>query len=128
MKRHALEQLALAEGKHADQPGAVTAEIFRLATSRAGRIVGEQHAIEVADAIPLKLLIKEAAGFKNRLNRFGQRLNAFDIACNLAGDSGVVHKLIIENRQLDQVFVQISYSMSDMTSIPLPIFRLAASR
>lgn len=64
--RHALEQLARARNKQADRPGAVAAEIFRLATSRAGRIVREQHAIEVADAIPFKLLIKKAAGFEKQ--------------------------------------------------------------
>jgi hypothetical protein len=46
-----------------DRPGALAAEIFRLALSRAGRIAWQHHGIEAFDAIPFALMRRKLPGF-----------------------------------------------------------------
>lgn len=78
--RHALERLAASGEQQADRPGQLASEVFRLATSRAGRIVWDAYQIETADAIPFALLIdcvdgfeKQAATMLDALRRAGRK-------------------------------------------------------
>ncbi len=64
--RRAMEQLTRHGATRADRPGALAAEIFRLAMSRAGRAVRQDHGIEVADAIPFDLMVRRVSGFENQ--------------------------------------------------------------
>ena len=61
--RHALEQLVQSREQHADRPGALASELFRLACSPAGRLVWARHQIEIAAAIPFAMLIDRLPGF-----------------------------------------------------------------
>ena len=61
--RRALERLARDGDVYADRPGALAAEIFRLALSGVGRIAWHEHGIEVANAIPFVLMSRKVRGF-----------------------------------------------------------------
>ena len=67
--RRALELLARNDASKTDRPGALAAEIYRLAISRAGRIVLQDHGIEVADAIPFELLARKVDGFDEQARK-----------------------------------------------------------
>lgn len=64
--RHALERLAKSREPHADRPGQLASEVFRLATSRAGRIMWDAYQLEIADAIPFAMLIEHVDGFEKQ--------------------------------------------------------------
>ena len=61
--RRALERLVRDGEVYSDRPGALAAEVFRLALSRVGRIAWQEHAIEVAGAIPFALMSRKVRGF-----------------------------------------------------------------
>lgn len=66
--RHALELLALSPHYSDERPGAIASEIYRLATSTAGKKIQAEHQIEVAEAIPFDLLIEKVDGFEKQAN------------------------------------------------------------
>ena len=72
--RRAMEQLSRCGAEQADRPGALAAEIFRLATSRAGRAVHQDHGIEVANAIPFDLMVRRVPGFDNQAQKMLESL------------------------------------------------------
>lgn len=72
--RRAIEKLSRQGAPQADRPGALAAEIFRLATSRAGRAVHQNHGIEVAEAIPFDLIARRVPGFNNQARKMLESL------------------------------------------------------
>ena len=64
--RRAMEQLTRHGDTRTDRLGALAAEILRLALSRVGRAVHQDHGIEVADAIPFDLMECRVSGFENQ--------------------------------------------------------------
>lgn len=61
--RRALELLVRRGQERGERPGALAAEVFRLACSRAGRIAWEQYRVETMHAIPFPLMERRLPGF-----------------------------------------------------------------
>lgn len=72
--RRAMQQLSRHSAQQVDRPGALAAEIFRLAISRAGRAVHRDHGIEVAHAIPFDLMVRRVPGFDNQARKMLESL------------------------------------------------------
>ena len=91
--RRAMERLArFGAQETTDRPGALAAEIYRLAISRAGRIVLQDHGIEVADAIPFGLLARKVDGFDEQARKMLESLRQKKRAVAHAADAQLVGK------------------------------------
>jgi hypothetical protein len=64
--RHAMELLAMSPHRSDERPGAMASEIYKLATSTAGKKVHDYHQVEVAEAIPFDLLTQKVDGFEKQ--------------------------------------------------------------
>lgn len=88
--RRAMELLARNGGQQGDRPGALAAEIYRLAFSRAGRIVHQDHGIEVADSIPFELLARKVEGFNGQARKMLDSLRQKERTLAHAADAKLV--------------------------------------